>query len=226
MTGWRCVALAGLLAIQSGICAAQSPPAADADVRAARPSLGYDPARRCPDLTTGATDPAAAVVVFRVGDTGAPSQPSVKSSSGSEKLDAAATACVMRLHYFPVLRAGEGAAVASWQQMSFAWKTPQAAPAQNGVTHCDPSAAPTAAARPADAGASSPSPRQGKVGVCVCVDEAGKLAHAPTVLQSAGDAGLDKAAIEIASTGHYQPSTQNGKAVSDCFPVTVKVEVQ
>jgi TonB family protein len=69
-------------------------------------------------------------------------------------------------------------------------------------------------------------PRQGKVGVCVCVDEAGKLAHAPTVLQSAGDSGLDKAAIEIANTGRYQPSTQNGKAVSDCFPITVKFDVQ
>jgi TonB family protein len=224
MRGWQCVALAGLLAVQSGICAGQSPPGPDTDVRVARPSLGYDPARRCSDLTTGTTDQSAAVVVFRVGDTGAPSQPSVKSSSGSEKLDAAATACVMRLHFFPVLRAGEGTAVASWQKMSFGWKTPPAAPTQ-GVTHCDPSAKP-AAAQETDASTSSPSARQAKVGVCVCVDEAGKLAHAPTVLQSAGDSGLDKAAIEIASTRHYQPSTQNGKAVSDCFPVTVKVDVQ
>jgi TonB family protein len=164
------------------------------------------------------------VVVFRVGDTGAPSQPSVKSSSGSEQLDSAATACVLRLHYFPVLRAGDGAAVASWQQMTFGWKTPPAA--QKGVTHCDPSATPAAAAKASDASASSPLPRQGKVGVCVCVDEAGKMAHAPTVLQSAGDSGLDKAAIEIATTGRYQPSTQNGKAVPDCFPITVKFEVQ
>jgi TonB family protein len=224
MRGWQCVALTGLLAIQSAICAAQTP-GPDAAVRAARPSLGYNPATRCPDLTTATAEESAAVVVFRVGDTGAPSQPSVKSSSGSGKLDAAATACVMRLHFFPVLRAGEGTAVASWQQMSFAWKTPPAAPAQ-AVTHCDPSATPAAVAKAADGSASSPSPREGKVGLCVCVDEAGKLAHAPTVLQSAGDSGLDKAAIEIASTRHYQPSTQNGKAVSDCFPITVKVDVQ
>jgi TonB family protein len=223
MRGWQCVALAGLLAVPSGICLAQSPPA-NADVRAARPSLGYEPVRRCSDVTTGATEQAVAVVVFRVGDTGAPSQPTVKSSSGSDKLDAAATACVMRLHFFPVLRAGDGVAVASWQQMSFAWKSTE--PQVAGVTHCDPSTTPAAPAAPSDTSSSAPLPRQGKVGVCVCVDEAGKLAHPPTVLQSAGDSGLDKAAIEIATTGRYQPSTQNGKAVSDCFPLTVKFDVR
>jgi TonB family protein len=224
MRGWQCVALAGLLAVQSGICAAQSPPP-EAALRLARPSLGYEPARRCPDLSTTATDQAAAVVVFRVGDTGAPSQASVKSSSGSDKLDAAATACVMRMRFFPVLRAGDGTAVESWQQITLGWKTPSQQPIAAGG-HCDPSAAPVAPAKAPDASANSPLPRQGKVGVCVCVDEAGKLAHAPTVLQSAGDTGLDKAAIEIATTGRYQPSTQNGKAVSDCFPLTLKFEVQ
>jgi TonB family protein len=224
MRGWQCVALVGLLAVL-GICAAQTPPP-DAAVRTARTSFGYDPAKRCPDLTTTTTDQTGAVVVFRVGDTGAPSAPSVKSSSGSEQLDAAATACVLKLHFFPVLHAGDGTAVESWQQMTFAWKA--APPQQKAGTHCDPSAtpAPAAAAKGSNSSATPPLPRQGKVGVCVCVDESGKLAHAPTVLQSAGDSGLDKAAVDIASTGHYQPSTQNGKAVSDCFPLTVKFEVQ
>jgi TonB family protein len=223
MRGWQCVALVGLLAVL-GICAAQSPPP-DAAVRAGRTAFGYDPARRCPDLTTTTTDQAVAVIVFRVGDTGAPSAPSVKSPSGSEQLDAAATACVLKLRFFPVLRAGDGTAVESWQQMTFAWKAPP--PQQKALAHCDPSAAPAAAAaKGSAASANPPLPRQGKVGVCVCVDESGKLAHAPTVLQSAGDSGLDKAAIDIATTGHYQPSTQNGKAVSDCFPLTVKFEVQ
>jgi len=221
MRGWQCLALAGLLAAQSVVCVAQSPPS-DAEIRAARPSLGYEPAKRCADLTT--TTDQAAVVVFRVGDTGSPSQPTIKSSSGSEKLDAAAKACVLRLHFFPVLRAGDGVAVASWQQMSFGWKTPE--PQAAAVSHCDPAATPAAAANAPDTSVSPPLPRQGKVGVCVCVDEAGKLAHAPIVLQSAGDSGLDKAAIEIAATGRYQPSTQNGKAVSDCFPLTVKFDVR
>jgi TonB family protein len=220
MRGWQCVALAALLAVQWAICAAQGP---DAVVRAARPALPYDPAKRCADLTTATTDQAVAVVVFRVGDTGVPSQPSVRSSSGSEKLDAAATACVLRLRYFPALRAGDGTAVDSWQQMTFGWKTPE----QQAGTHCDPSATPAAAtAKEPDAGAKPSLPRAGKVGVCVCLDESGKLAHTPTVLESAGDSGLDKAAIEIATTGRYQPTTQNGKAVSDCFPLTVKFEVK
>lgn len=223
MRGWQCVSLMGLLAVQSAVCAAQDAPPPDADVRTARPSLGYNPTSRCSDVTPATTDQTAAVIVFRVGDTGVPSKPSVKSSSGSDKLDAAATACVLRLRFFPVLRAGDGVAVESWQQMSFASKTPEAQTA--AVSHCDPSTTPAAATAPASA-ASASLPRQGKVGVCVCVDEAGKLSRTPTVLQSAGDTGLDKAAIEIANTGRYQPTTQNGKAVSDCFPLTVKFEVR
>jgi TonB family protein len=222
MRGWQCVAVTGLLAAQTGICAAQTPPA-NAAVRVGRPSFGYNPTTRCPDLTTASADQAA-VVVFRVGDTGSPSQASIKSSSGSEQLDAAATACVLRLHFYPALRAGDGVAVESWQQMTFGWKAPP--PEQKAGAHCDPNAKPDAATGRAPASANAALPRQGKVGMCVCVDEAGKLAHPPTVLQSAGDAGFDKAAVEIASGGHYQPSTQNGKAVSDCFPVTVKFEVQ
>jgi TonB family protein len=66
----------------------------------------------------------------------------------------------------------------------------------------------------------------GKVGVCVCLDESGKLAQEPTILQSSGDAGFDAAAIKLARAGHYRPTVQEGKPKSGCtrFKVTYTVD--
>jgi len=222
MSGWQGVTFtcAVLFAVQSGLGAAA---AADAVIQA-RPAMLFNPAARCPDLlSTSATNQAAAVVLFRVGPTGAPSQASIKSSSGSEALDAAATACVLRLRYFPVLARGEGTAVESWQQMAFGWRKPEEQP----VPHSEPSGtAPVAGATRTDVGAKPPLPREGKTAVRVCVDETGQPARMPTIVQSAGDPAFDKAAIDIASSGHYPPPTKNGKAAADCFPVTVGFEVK
>lgn len=244
MSSWQGVTLtcAVLFAVQAGSGAAASAPsdpssgtkaAAAASVLQARPALRYDPATRCPDLLrAAAADQPAAVVLFRVGPTGVPSQASVKSSSGSEALDAAATSCVLRLRYFPVLAAGDGTAVESWQQMAFGWRKAEPQP----VAHREPSAtAPAAEAKGNDASARSslaaasanaPSPREGTAAVRVCIDETGKVAQTPTILQSAGDRAFDKAAIDIVTSGHYPPAMKNGKAAADCFRVTVGFEVK
>jgi len=66
----------------------------------------------------------------------------------------------------------------------------------------------------------------GKVGVCVCLDESGRLAQEPTILQSSGDAGFDAAAIKLARAGHYRSAAQEGKPKSGCtrFKVTYTVD--
>lgn len=97
-------------------------PPAGADLREASVAVGYDPRGRCEGLIqTDIQEPSAALIVLVVGPSGVPSQPSLKSSSGSDSLDAAALSCVMKLRFLPAVRAGEGSAMASWQEIAWKW---------------------------------------------------------------------------------------------------------
>jgi len=228
-------ACAVVLSVQPQVGAAQSAassPSASAPAPAgvwrARTALRFNPASRCRDIVnTGETDSGAALVLFQVGTSGVPSEPAIRSSSGSERLDAAAIACVQQLRFYPALSRGEGAPIVSWQQMAFRWKTPPPQPAQ-AAQQCAPGATSPAAAQPKDndAGSKRALPGEAKADVCVCVDETGKLAQQPTILQSTGDARFDQAAVALASAGHYTPSIQGGKAVANCSRITVRVEVK
>jgi periplasmic protein TonB len=65
---------------------------------------------------------------------------------------------------------------------------------------------------------------QGGTSVSVCVDDAGRLSSAPTLAQSSGSALLDAAALKLAraGSGHYQPTTEDGRAVSSCYSFRIR----
>jgi TonB family protein len=116
------------------------------DLPEARPAPLYNPASRCPRVRM-ADEGTIAVVVFVVGSSGVPSQPSIRKSSQSKDLDAAALECVMKLRYSPTVRAGDGVAVDAWHQLGWRWtQTPQAEGAATPPTSASASSAPAAAA--------------------------------------------------------------------------------
>jgi serine/threonine-protein kinase len=65
---------------------------------------------------------------------------------------------------------------------------------------------------------------KGVATVQVCVDVAGRLSSPPTLAESSGSARLDKSALKLAraGTGHYQPTTEDGRPVSSCYPVRIR----
>lgn len=65
---------------------------------------------------------------------------------------------------------------------------------------------------------------QGNTAIQVCVDPSGKLAAEPTVTQSSGSAHIDEGAIKLAKagSGHYRPTTENGRPVSSCYDLLFK----
>jgi TonB family protein len=175
-----------------------------------------DPLARCPDLRV-ADDGPLAVVVFYVDVAGNPSHPSLRVSSQSEQLDAAALSCVMKLRFQPATRPGDAVAVESWQQMAWRWAAPATAPAAAAPQ-------PVAAALPVTAAL-----QDGASTLRVCANEAGQLTQAPTVLRSSGDPTLDAAALKIAKAGSgaYRPeATLNGKPLSGCAQVTIRFETR
>ncbi len=123
------------LMAQSNLATAQNVPAG-ASVSQAHVAWATDPTRRCPDLRI-AEDGAVAVVVFLVSSAGVPSRASIKSSSGSEALDAAALSCVMKLKFQPATRVGDGVPLDSWQAVAWRWVSrpsqAAAASAQNAI---------------------------------------------------------------------------------------------
>jgi len=178
----------GLLALAADIAAAQEA----AEIRDATVAMGFDSKSRCPDLLhTDAQDGAGALILFVVGPTGVPSRAAVKSSSGAVDLDAAAVACVLRLRFLPVVHAGDGNAVSSWQEIAWKW----------GRQH---SATPTpVAGGGAVAPVTSPAPgparsRAGSAEVRVCVDAGGRLVQDPALTRSSGDSALDAATVRVA----------------------------
>ena len=179
-----------------------------------------DPLARCPDLRV-ADDGPLAVVVFSVDEVGRPSHPSIKVSSQSEQLDAAAISCVMKLRFQPATRPGDAVAVESWQQMAWRWAAPATPPAVAVLP-----AAALAATTPPPVNAPA---QEGAATIRVCTDEAGQLTQPPTVLRSSGDATLDAAALRIAKagSGSYRPGTTvNGKPLSGCAQVTIRFETR
>jgi protein TonB len=61
---------------------------------------------------------------------------------------------------------------------------------------------------------------QGSTIVQVCTDKEGRLTSEPTVSESSGIAHIDEGALKLAKagSGHYRAVTENGIAVSACFP--------
>jgi TonB family protein len=199
------------------------------ELRDASIAIGYDLSGRCPDLTQADTqDGAAALVVLVVGPSGVPSQPSIKSSSGSESLDAAAISCVMKLRFLPAVRAGEGSAMASWQEIAWKWSRVHLTLSPLGAGTASTTATATTATTVAGAGQASGSsrPGAGTPEVRVCVDESGQLAQDPLITRSSGDPGLDAAAVRIARSGapYYRPAVAT--PVSGCVQLAVKFETK
>jgi TonB family protein len=240
MRAWQFVILAcaPLLIARPGIGFAQSSPAGSppaSGITQARVALRYDPEKRCPELKNSvAEDGAVAVVVFRVGSTGVPSQVSIRSSSRSADFDQAAMGCVQKLRFQPAISYGDGAAIDSWQQIALkhlGGSPPQVqcgpgTPAESAALAPRSSVAVVDAREGSAERADAVAVSDGKVGVCVCLDESGKLAQEPTILQSSGDAAFDAAAIKLAHAGHYRPTVQEGKPKSGCtrFKVTYTVD--
>ena len=224
-----CAALLGIAALSAPSWGAPPP---GAELQDATVAIGYDPKGRCPDLMqTDVQDGSAALVLLVVGPSGVPSQPSIKSSSGSSDLDAAAVSCVMKLRFLPAVQAGDGSAVASWQEIAWKWgrgHAAQSAPASTAtatlaaggtLAAVAPAAAAAAAASPGAARATNTSPE-----VRVCADESGKLTRDPAITRSSGDSGLDAAALRIAQAGapYYRPA--GAAEVTGCAQLTIKFE--
>ena len=143
---WPLTVASSLLLTVPAVAARGGPP--PDSLPEAQPAPLYNPVSRCPRVRI-ADEGAIAVVVFLVGATGVPSQASIRTSSPSKDLDAAALECVMKLRFLPAVRAGEGTAVDAWQQLGWRWtQTPQTDPASSGV-------APTSAAAGASDAASA-----------------------------------------------------------------------
>lgn len=214
---------AALFAALAGQSSSAPPPGAE--LRDATIAVGFESKNRCPHLIQAdAQEPSAALVVLVVGPSGVPSQPSLKSSSGSETLDAAALSCVMKLRFLPAVRAGEGSAMASWQEIAWKWGrghfAQNAAPGGVAVAAASmPVAGVVAAAGAAHAGA-------GGAEVRVCADDGGKLTQDPALTRSSGDAALDEAALRIARAGapYYRPA--GAAAVSGCAQLAIKFEAK
>jgi TonB family protein len=225
-------ALLCTLALLSVCAGALSAPAPQNIIRA-RTAVRYDPIARCPDIRPATVDDSpVAVVRFRVGTSGVPSQASVSSPSGVTDLDAAAVNCVLKLRFQPATRLGDAEAIESWQEM--AWKAapahhdakqgeaPAAAAGSAPVLTAAAVAAPVAAVSKqpaAPAGHAAPEGAQ----VQVCVDGAGKLVQEPTLVHSSGDAELDAAALRVARAGsgaYRSPVSPNSAA--GCMQLTLQ----
>lgn len=200
-TTLTCAAL--LAGIASSPPASSVPPVPDA-VRDADIAIAYDAKGRCPDLMhADPGDRTAALVLFLAGPTGVPSRASVKSSSGSQSLDAAAVTCVQRLRFLPAVHAGDGNAIDSWQEIAWKW----------GRLHSE--TPPAAAAPIAAAPASAPHAAEARV----CLDAGGALTQEPSMVRSSGDASVDAAALKAARS--VAPSSA-GRA--GCLRVVISAE--
>ena len=206
-----------------------APPPAGVELREASVAVGYESRGRCPGLIqTDVQEPAAALVVLVVGPSGVPSHPSIKSSSGSESLDAAALSCVMKLRFLPAVRAGEGAAMASWQEIAWKWGRGHGAqsPAVSGAATALAAPATAAIPGPPVAAPAGPHAAPGGAEVRVCADAAGKLTQEPVITRSSGDPSLDEAALRIARSGapYYRPA--GATPVSGCAELAIKFETR
>ena len=200
----------------------------------ARFAWGSDPARRCPELRhTNAEEGAVVVMEFLVGSTGVPAKVSVRESSGSESFDAAATGCVVKLRFLPATRIGDAVAIDSWQKLALKSAAPASAPQ---AAHCDQagtgqageSANSAVVANAQEANdRKQPGPTPARAGVCVCIDESGKLTQSPVLTNSSGIPGFDKAALELSGAARYRPAaSSNGQPTPGCFRLKVGIDVK
>src|SRR5215472_6000760 len=167
-----CAALAAALAAP----ARAGPPAAT-ELREASVAVGYETRDRCPGLIqTNVEEPSAALIVLVVGPSGVPSQPSIKTSSGSESLDTAALGCVVKLRFLPAVRAGEGSAMASWQEIAWKW-------GREHFAGSLPAAGPAPSAATATLGVAAGA-TPGGAEVRVCADESGRLTQDAVITRS------------------------------------------
>jgi len=69
---------------------------------------------------------------------------------------------------------------------------------------------------------------QGATVLQVCVDAGGRLTRDPVSTQSSGSARLDAAAIKLAKagSGHYRPSTDDGRPVNSCYPLRIRFQLR
>jgi TonB family protein len=69
---------------------------------------------------------------------------------------------------------------------------------------------------------------QGIAIVSVCVDANGRLISDPTTVQTSGSARLDAGALQLAKagSGHYRPSTEDGRSVNACYPFRVRFQLR
>jgi len=202
-----------LLGFSTHIRAAQTPPVPDQPMRA-QTSLTYNPTTRCPDLRI-ADEGTIAVVVFWLPRSGIPTQISIKSSSDSDALDAAAISCVSRLRFAPATTLGDAESIDSWQQIAFRWAKQGNSTESRAMT--SPESTPAATTAQAES-----------VTVHVCVDASGALEQQPTITHSSGIASLDQAAVRIAASGsaYYRPESSNGRPVSGCAQLAIEFDVK
>lgn len=211
VSGTAFVALGLIVAAQTNLSRAQGPSSQPpaGDLREASVAMRYDTRRYCPQLHQAHLDEeGAAVVVFRVGPSGVPSQPSIRTSSGSSELDTAASACVMTLRFNPRVHAGDGTAMDSWQQAAWKWnRTAAQVPSPPAaLAPAPPAPALTAGAHTAAASV-----------VRVCADENGHITQGPNLVQSSGDAGFDASAVRIARAG----AASTGAAAAGCLRLAI-----
>ena len=203
-----------VLSVPVDVHAAPVPPIPQNPLQA-QTALGSNPKTRCPDLRI--TDAGTmAVVVFWLPSSGIPSHISIRSSSGSDALDAATISCVSRLRFAAATTLGNGDLIDSWQQIALSWASGASEPIAGAPAKI------TANAKPDDSRGQS-----NNVTVHVCVDEAGKLEQDPTIVHSSGIASLDQAAVRIAASGsaYYRPDTSpNGRPASGCAQLAIKFE--
>jgi TonB family protein len=64
--------------------------------------------------------------------------------------------------------------------------------------------------------------------VSVCVDPRGRLTAAPALVTSSGVGQIDEGALRLAKagSGHYRPTTEDGRPVSSCYSFRVRFELQ
>ncbi len=204
------------LSVPVSVHAAPVPPVPD-NPRQAQWALGFNPKTRCPDLRL-ADAGTMAVLVFWLPSSGIPSHISIKSSSGSSALDSTTISCVSKLRFAAATTLGSGDPIDSWQQIAFTWANRPPEP-NSGTT-----AQITATGKQDDTGG-----RDDHVTVHVCVDEAGNLQGAPTIVQSSGVPSFDQAAVRVAASGsaYYRPDTSpHGPPASGCVQLAIEFDTK
>jgi periplasmic protein TonB len=68
----------------------------------------------------------------------------------------------------------------------------------------------------------------GAAGVRVCVDVEGRLTTRPTIARSSGSMRLDDGALKLAEagSGHYRPTTEEGRSVDSCYVFRIRFELR